>query len=209
MQDFEDSLTAALASLEPHRATVEGAREAAVLIPIVAEPAPTLILTQRTDTVGSHKGQISFPGGAVDPNDASTLEAALRETQEEIGLDPERVRVIGELDTFPTFVSGFVVTPYIGWLDATPRLQPNPGEVAALLHVPIAELNEGIRFDPGFSHRDRTYPTEAWVWNDRVIWGVTARILRQFLTVVGSTGLIEAPGGDPSFWHFPPGHLTP
>lgn len=203
MQDFEARLTAALAGHQPHRAEVADARAASVLIPIVEVPEPTLILTVRTDTVRSHKGQISFPGGSVDPGEGS-LDAALRETKEEIGLDPSLVKVIGELDTFPTFVSGYVVTPFVGWLDEDPKLDPNPAEVAELLHVPLAHLNDEIRKDPGFEHGNRAYPTEAWVWNDRVIWGVTARIMRQFLTILGEAGLIDPPGGDAAFWNFPP-----
>ncbi len=200
--DLRESLTQALGRLQPHQAQIEGARAAAVLIPIVGTPDPELIFTVRTDTVPSHKGQISFPGGSVDATDASPRDAALRETAEEIGLDPAAVELIGELDTFPTFVSGYVVTPFIGWLDAPPRLEPNPAEVAAILQVPLTALGNDIRRDPGFSHGGRTYPTEAWIWNDHVIWGVTARIVRQLLEVLGDAGLVERPSGDGS-WFVP------
>lgn len=200
--DFHQQLVDALDRHQPNRASVEGAREAAVLIPIVAVPEPTLIFTKRTDSVGTHKGQISFPGGAIDDGDPSMRVTALRETEEEIGLDPQSVEIIGELDTFPTFVSGYVVTPYVGWLAEEPRLTPNPAEVAELLHVPLNDLTNEIRADAGFSHGERVYPTEAWVWRDNVIWGVTARILRQFLDILGKAGLVELPDGNFD-WQFP------
>ena len=203
-EDFRRRLTAALSSHQPQRLGIEAARPAAVLIPVVAGPEPTAIFTVRTDTVRSHKGQISFPGGSKDPSDDSLLHTALRESQEEIGLDPAEVKVVGELDTFPTFVSGYVVTPFVGLLSKRPELHPNPAEVASILEVPLEQMNNEIRRDPGFTHGDRTYPTEAWIWEGHVIWGVTARIVREFLSVLGEAGLVEAPTGDMSFWEFPP-----
>ena len=203
-EDFEARIIKALQAHEPQEMTVPGARAAAVLIPIVLAPEPELIFTVRTDTVSSHKGQISFPGGSLDRPDEPRVAAALRETAEEIGLDPPVVRVIGELDTFPTFVSGYVVTPFVGLLDDEPRLTLSPAEVADVLRVPIVSLSNEIRREPGFTYRDRTYPTEAWVFEDHVIWGVTARILHQFLEILGMAGIVDPPAGDGS-WTIPPG----
>lgn len=203
MAGFRERLTSALSEHIPHHMSVPGARGAAVLLPVVAAPEPTLLFTKRSDTVGTHKGQISFPGGGHDPGDPDMLTTALRETHEEIGLDPAAVTILGELDTFPTFISGYVVTPYVGWMDAEPSLTPNPAEVDEVLHVPIGDLGDEIRRDPGFSHGRRTYPTEAWVWNDNVIWGVTARIVRQFLDILAGAGL-AAPQEGTMDWRFPP-----
>jgi 8-oxo-dGTP pyrophosphatase MutT (NUDIX family) len=202
-KDLRNALRAALSGRTPGTFSQEGARDASVLIPIVAIPEPTVIFTVRTETVPSHKGQISFPGGSRDPGDSSAIQTALRETQEEIGLDPAAVDVLGQLDAFPTFVSGFVVTPVIGWLEDEPDLRPNPAEVASILHVPLADLNEDIRSEAGFSHRDKTYPTEAWVWQEHVIWGVTARIVRSFLWTLSRAGLIDPPGETTSWTGFP------
>ena len=203
MLDFERRLHSVLKAHPPQHVSVEGATHAAVLIPIVSVPEPTLIFTVRTETLPSHKGQISFPGGSIDESDPTAEAGALRETEEEIGLSPTKVRVLGELDSFPTFVSGYVVSPFVGWLDEEPALTPNPGEVAEILMVPIAELVEDIREEPGFEHAGRTYPTEAWIWNERVIWGVTARIIRQFLERVAEAGLTERPGTTRSWTAWP------
>jgi len=180
MGDLAEQLAAALRAASPKRLRVEGARHAAVLIPIVERPQPALILTIRTDTVRSHKGQISFPGGSLDPGETPE-EAALREAREELGWGKPDIRVLGELDSIETFVSGYVVTPVVGWLASAPAMHPNPTEVARVLHVPLRELNDDIRSDPGFSYGGRTYPTEAWIHRGEVIWGVTARLLRMFL----------------------------
>lgn len=197
--DFAARLRDLVAARRPRRVKIAGAREAAVLIPFLAGTDPVVVFTVRTDTLSRHKGQISFPGGSIDPSDASAESAALREAHEEIGLDPAVVTVLGELDTVPTFVSGYTVTPFVGWIEERPRLTPNPAEVAALLEVPISQLNEQIRSEPGFEHGGRSYPTEAWVWNDHVIWGVTALVVRSLLTLLAQAGLVEAPGATRSW----------
>lgn len=195
---FQMRLRRALNARQPRRVSLTDARDAAVLIPVVATPEPTLIFTVRTENLPSHKGQISFPGGAIDP-DESSVQAALRETHEEIGISPEAVEVLGELDSMPTFVSGYVIAPVVGWLDEMPALVPNPAEVAEVLAVPIGDLVEDIRAQPGFTHGGQSYPTEAWLWHDHVIWGITARLLRTFLGLLARVGLAEAPGPAPEW----------
>jgi 8-oxo-dGTP pyrophosphatase MutT (NUDIX family) len=185
----------ALASPPPEKVRIAGARDAAVLIPIVGEPEPTLIFTLRTDHLPTHRGQISFPGGAIDPSDSSPEGAALREAHEEIGLEPQAVRVLGTLDSVPTHVSGYVVHPVVGWLDGSPEIAASPHEVADVLFVPLRDLADDIRRDPGFTFSGRTYPTEAWLWNGNVIWGVTARVVRVFLERLAATGVVARPGG--------------
>jgi 8-oxo-dGTP pyrophosphatase MutT (NUDIX family) len=205
--DFERRLRGVLDAHEPNRIHVPEARAAAVLIAMFDSDDPKMIFTVRTDTVSSHKGQISFPGGSIDETDESPAAAALRETHEEIGLDPSFVRLVGELDSFPTFVSGYVVTPFVGWLDEVPPLEPNPAEVAEILMVPLGKLSDEIRAEPGFTREGRTYPTEAWIWDDHVIWGVTAYIIRGFLTKLGEAGLATPPSTE-SPWFQPPPRLT-
>jgi 8-oxo-dGTP pyrophosphatase MutT (NUDIX family) len=192
-EDFRTRLAEVLARRRPQRVRVRDARDAAVLVPIIAEPEPTLLFTLRTEHLSSHKGQISFPGGSIDEEDPSAQVASLREAEEEVGLSPEAVEILGELDSVPTFVSGYVIAPFVGWIREAPDLVPNPNEVAAVLHVPIGELTEEIRSEPGFEHGGRTFPTEAWVWRDQVIWGATARVLRLFLERLAEAELIDAP----------------
>jgi 8-oxo-dGTP pyrophosphatase MutT (NUDIX family) len=196
---FDERLHVALQKLEPVLTDVPGARDAAVLIPIVGRPSPTLLFTVRTETVSSHKGQISFPGGSVDPRDASPEAAALREANEELGIRAADVRILGRLDSVPTFVTGYVIHPFVGWLQEAPRLQPSDAEVASVLQVPLADLGNDIRAEPGAPHRGRTYPTESWIWRDQVIWGATARIIRLLLGVLASAGLAAAPDGQDSW----------
>jgi 8-oxo-dGTP pyrophosphatase MutT (NUDIX family) len=196
---FEQRLRTALRERQPQLWTEEGVRDAAVLIPVVGSPEPTLVFTVRTDTLPSHKGQISFPGGSIDPEDPSPEAAALREAHEELGLDPRGVRVLGRLDSVPTFVSGYVIHPFVGWMDDLPGLTPNAAEVASVMQVPLAELSDDIRSEPGVAHGGRTYPTEAWVWNNNVIWGATARIIRLFLECLASAGLGTAPANAASW----------
>ena len=174
-----------------------------MLIPVLGGPEPALLLTLRTETVSTHKSQISFPGGSLEPGESSE-KAALREAHEEIGLDPSQVRVLGELDQTPTFVSGYVITPVVGWVAPQPALQPNPNEVAALIVTPITELTEKIRVEPGFEHEGFSYPTEAWIYEGHIIWGVTARLLRMFLGLLAGAGLATAPGATVSPWPVSP-----
>lgn len=192
--DFREKLAGVLAQRPPQRVRIRESRDAAVLIPIVAEPEPTLLFTRRTEHLPSHKGQISFPGGSIDPEDPSAEVASLREAEEEIGVAPEAVEILGELDSVPTFVTGYVIAPFVGWLREEPELKPNPYEVAEVLHVPISNLTDEIRSEPGFEHNGRTFPTEAWVWRDQVIWGATARVLRLFLERLSEAGLVDPPG---------------
>lgn len=204
-EEFERRLSAVLEPLQPKRYTIEGTRDAAVLIPIVAVPEPTLLFTRRTEHLPSHKGQISFPGGSIDDEDASPTEAALREAEEEIALHRDQVRVIGELDSVPTFVTGYVVAPVVGWLDQEPDLTPNPHEVADILHVPVSHLVDANRVEPGYEMEWGELPTEGWVWEGNVIWGATARILRNFLSHLAEAGLTDAPGDTASWtaWNLP------
>jgi 8-oxo-dGTP pyrophosphatase MutT (NUDIX family) len=161
----------------PDAITSEG-RAAAVLIPIVMEAEPRILLTRRADTLRNHGGQVSFPGGRIDPEDASAEAAALREAWEEIGLDPGAVDIIGELPIHETG-TGFHVTPVVGLVTPGISLRPEAAEVAALLSLPLALL-----LDPKQPRRSRIRLRgqewrDVWVWPhaDHHIWGATAAML--------------------------------
>jgi 8-oxo-dGTP pyrophosphatase MutT (NUDIX family) len=163
-----------------------------VLVPIFeADGEARLILTKRPETMPSHRGEIAFPGGKLEAErDGSLRDAALREAQEEIGLDPSTVDVVAELDSLTTVASRFVLTPFVGLLPGRPALTPDPTEVVRAFDVPVAELlDDGVyreeRWDvppdlgvtPG---RDR--PIHFFELADETVWGATARILAGFLT---------------------------
>lgn len=154
-----------------------GSTPAAVLVPVVDRPSPTVILTLRPDTMRKHPGQVSFPGGRIDPHDDGPIAAALREAEEEIGLPPERVNVIGLADRYRT-ITGFEVTPVVGVVPPDLPLAPHPGEVAAMFEAPLDYLldpaNQMVR-QAEFRGATRTYYEIAW--GERRIWGATAAMI--------------------------------
>lgn len=165
--------------LEPDLAPTTTLRPAAVLVPIVLHPAaPSILLTLRTPHLHAHAGQIAFPGGGVDAGDLDRRATALRETQEEVGLDPGSVEVVGELDTYVTR-TGFEVTPIVGLLRPPLTLAPDPFEVADVFEVPLAFIlgpDQPRRHTRTFQGRERSY--WAFPWRDRYVWGATAGMLR-------------------------------
>lgn len=157
----------------------EGLREAAVLVAAVDRPeGVSLILTKRTDALRSHSGQVAFPGGAIDAQDASPEWAALRETEEEIGLDPGLVEVIGRM---PDYVSGsgYRIAPVLGVVQPGFVLTINPDEVDDVFEVPLAFLMDPanhIRESKLWQEQERFFYTMPH--GDRPIWGITAGIIR-------------------------------
>jgi len=151
---------------------------AAVLVPVVNRPdGLQILLTQRSADLPDHPGQISFPGGRVEPGDADLAAAALRETDEEIGIAPHRVTVLGSLVPYET-VSGYRVTPVVGWIEPPFDLRPDPVEVADVFEVPLAFLldpENQLRHFRMMGAMRRDY----WAipWRDRYIWGATAAML--------------------------------
>ena len=154
-------------------------REAAVLVPVIAHAeGATVLLTRRADALTSHSGQIAFPGGRLDPGETAA-DAALREAMEEVALDPACVDVLGFAEPYET-VTGFLVTPVVGWIASAPSLRASPGEVAELFETPWDFL-----MDLANHRRDSYRPVDgterhfwAMPWQDRYIWGATAGIIR-------------------------------
>jgi 8-oxo-dGTP pyrophosphatase MutT (NUDIX family) len=146
-----------------------------------------ILLTRRTDHLKHHAGQISFPGGHCEDFDASLEATALREAQEEIGLDPARVSVLGQLPDFGT-PSGFRITPIVGLLEAGTCLTPDPSEVAEVFEVPLAFLANPLNFQchrigwPGAERHVYAVP-----WSGYFIWGATAGILRMLSRFLDET----------------------
>ncbi|MDR6115095.1 MULTISPECIES: CoA pyrophosphatase [unclassified Sphingomonas] len=150
---------------------------AAVLVPVTDRVEPGLVLTQRTEHLRNHAGQIAFPGGRADPGDVDLVATALREAEEEIGLSPHAVTVVGLADRYRT-VTGFEVTPVLGVIPPDLTLYPSEAEVANLFEVPLAYV-----LDPAH-HRRVSAPWRGQtrhfyeiLWNDRRIWGATAAMI--------------------------------
>lgn len=158
--------------------TSDGQRvAAAVLIPIVDRPEPTVILTLRPETLRKHAGQVAFPGGRVDPEDDGPIDAALREAEEEIGLNRSLVDVIGTADPYLT-ITGFAVTPVIGVVPPDVVLVPQPEEVAAVFEAPldfILHPEHQLVRTVEWQGVERSY--YEIMWQDRRIWGATAAMI--------------------------------
>ncbi|MGH7309960.1 MAG: CoA pyrophosphatase [Candidatus Rokuibacteriota bacterium] len=158
---------------------------AAVLVPIVDRGEPHLLFAKRTDRVGHHKGQISFPGGVVDPGDDSFLAAALRECEEEIGLPRRAVEALGMLDDIETVATQFIVTPIVGLVREPIAWRPDGEEIERVLEVPWSALTDHRRFR--VEHRERggmSHPVYFYEWGGETIWGATARIVKHYLDLV-------------------------
>ncbi len=165
-------------------------RPAAVLVPLVMRPEPTVLLTQRTDHLSQHAGQISFPGGRQDPSDPHPVATALREAHEEVGLSPHRVNVLGSMPTYTTG-TGYVVTPVVGLIDPHAHeaealsLQAQANEVAEIFEVPLAYLMDPRNHQRrGFDIGGQQLEYFAMPWRqgadapEYFIWGATAAMLR-------------------------------
>lgn len=167
-----------------------GAVPAAVLMPIFERDGEDHILfTKRTDMVEHHKGQISFPGGKRENTDRDLLQTALREAHEEIGLRPESVDVLGELDDEMTFVSNYIITPFAGYIPYPYPFKLSKEEVQEILEVPISTLLDKANFrQEEETEGNITYQAYFYHYGDEVIWGATARILKRFFDTICSAG---------------------
>jgi 8-oxo-dGTP pyrophosphatase MutT (NUDIX family) len=163
----------------------EGARQAAALILLYpGAGGPSFPLTVRRHDLPVHAGQISLPGGRVDPGESPAL-AALRETHEELGIDPASVRLVGALSPLWVIVSNFVVRPFIGMTDTRPEFRPAPHEVSALLEAPIAAIHDTNRIHWTARVRDGLlvhYPY--FEFQGHHVWGATAMMLSEFASLL-------------------------
>lgn len=163
-----------------------GLVSSAVLIPVYEKAGEYYILfTRRTEKVPHHKGQISFPGGRKDEGDNNLLATALRESFEEIGLRPEAVEILGELDDECTIFTNFVVSPFVGIIPCPYDFEINQGEVEELIEAPLAALaDKTTLLEKIVTDSGRIVKACSYHYKDQVIWGATARILKQFLDLI-------------------------
>ena len=161
-----------------HNAQPLSGRHAAVLIPIVARQQPGLLLTQRSHALRKHAGQVAFPGGMQDHDDSSLVATALREAQEEVGIAPDRVEVLGCLPPV-TSSTGFQVTPVVGIVPATLELRLNPDEVQSAFEMPLTEALRLSRYaELDYYRAGIRHPVWLSHYQGYLVWGMTAGIIR-------------------------------
>ncbi len=163
-----------------------GDRLAAVLLPVV--DGERLVFTRRTEHLPRHPGEISFPGGLQHADDADLAATALRESEEELGLAPDDVELIGALEPVHTFVSAILVVPFVGLLNGTPAFTPNAGEIAEVLWYGLEELDAAettVEWPrDGHVYRGFAYPMA----DGNTVWGATAKILHELIELMRTTG---------------------
>jgi 8-oxo-dGTP pyrophosphatase MutT (NUDIX family) len=183
---MKEQLRRALASYQPGTIEPEsGVWPAAVLFLLYEhEGAIHTVFQKRTYKVDAHKGQISLPGGGRDPEDPDLITTALRETHEEIGVDPAHIEVLGAIDQIKT-ISNFIVTPYVGWLDRYPyEWVFSVHEVDYLLEVPVDHLRDPANFVPDRRRvNGREVVIPSYRWKHDLIWGATGRMVSNFLDI--------------------------
>ena len=162
---------------------------AAVLLPIIDRGGPHILFTKKSDAVPHHKGQFSFPGGVCEERDASRVETALREAWEEIRLPPDAVEVLGLLDDTATRATPFIITPVVGIVRGAVDLAPDGREIERVIEVPLDVLRDPSIFRKEIWERGGE-SHDVYFFNvsvEDVVWGATARILRQFLDLIDET----------------------
>ena len=175
----------------------EHLRHAGVLVPLMMDGGRwDVVFTKRTNTVEHHKGQISFPGGAVDEEDSSVEETVLREVHEEIGIPREEVEILGRIDDTLTMVSSFLIHPYVGLVPRAYQFRVNKKEVERIIRIPLEIFHPEISGSRGsaFEYEGEIYYGPTFEYQDEVIWGATAKIMLNFMEIVGSRILLPGTG---------------
>ncbi len=174
---LREPLRTFLSSRTPKR--LSGGKPAAVLVPFVELHGEAhLWLLRRPDAMRSHAGQVAFPGGKTDPSDLTPRETALREAQEELGVDRTRVEVLGQLDDYFT-ITGFVMTPILAWLPPDMTMTPNPFEVARVFAAPMSTF---------FGGKSGIFPRRGWPFDGELVWGATAAVIGGLVDVLKAIG---------------------
>ena len=167
--------------------TAENLKSSAVLVPLFYDEGQYHVLfTKRSSQVDFHKGQACFPGGRPEPPDSNLLQTALREAEEEIGLKAKDVEILGELDDNPTLTSGYVISPFVAVISYPYPFKADPREVEEIFSVPLSAL-----MDEANVRQDRSGLGYTYEYEGHIIWGATARIVKQF------TELLKSDSGAP------------
>ncbi|MGQ0668112.1 MAG: NUDIX hydrolase [Actinomycetota bacterium] len=181
-QDLRERLRASLGP-GPDPSPGEGTRLAAVLLPVIEGTEPSLVFTRRTEDLPRHPGEISFPGGLQHAEDPDLEGTALRETEEELGIKPHSVDIVGALAPVHTVVSSILIVPFVGIFSSRPAFTPNAGEIAEVLEYPLTRLVEA-EAEVEWPLGDHVYRGFAYEMDGNMIWGATARILSELMVIV-------------------------
>jgi 8-oxo-dGTP pyrophosphatase MutT (NUDIX family) len=174
---------------------VHGRIDAAVLVPLfVSDGELHAVFTRRRDDLRRHAGEISFPGGRQDDDESDLRLTALREAEEEIGLPPDAVELIGALQPTPTIATNYAVYPFVGLIEPGHEWKPSATEVAAVLELSLEDLRNGYERQR-MLRRGIPFRTDVYVVGDNLIWGATARMLTDLLERLDASG--SAPGDRP------------
>jgi 8-oxo-dGTP pyrophosphatase MutT (NUDIX family) len=189
IRSMDKQIAKRLASRKRRQIRNEKLVPSAVLVLLLEKDGqPHVLFTRRSDNVEHHKGEISFPGGTVHPDDSDLLDTALREGAEEIGLAPDDVTILGGLDDISTVSTGFVITPYVGIIPYPYTFQINEDEVAELVLVPLRALvEEHCTKALEVTWAEKEITPYDFHYQGEIIWGATARILKQFLDITMDT----------------------
>jgi 8-oxo-dGTP pyrophosphatase MutT (NUDIX family) len=172
---LREPLRRALGARAARRLELGSRTAAAVLLPLFERDGDVRVwLVKRPETMRSHGGQVALPGGKIDPADPSLRETALREAQEELGIEPADVDVLGPLDDYLT-ITGFLVSPWVAWLPKDVPVRPNPSEVARAFAPPLRAF---------FAPPEGVLPWRGWTVDGELVWGATAAMLRSFISIV-------------------------
>jgi|SRR5580700_8283038 8-oxo-dGTP pyrophosphatase MutT (NUDIX family) len=179
---LREPLRLALAAREPRKLPLGQTTAAAVLVPLFEKDGEThLWLVRRPRSMRSHAGQVAFPGGKSDPTDESLTATALREAHEELGIARSSVDVLGSLDDYLT-VTGFTISPCVGWLASGLEVHPNPEEVERAFAVPLGSFLQPAR---------GVFPWRGWTVDGELVWGATAAIVRSFTSIVRALAAVQ------------------
>ncbi len=180
-----DNFIQRIQNYSPHNLILPpGAREAAVLVPITRAENPELILTLRSQNLSTHGGEVAFPGGRRDPEDSDLIYTALRETQEEVGLAPELVQIVGPLSQVMSR-HGVQVTPFVGFVPDAVDYQANADEIASVFSVPLEFFaNDPRETTHRIDYLGRTWYVPSYQFSGYKIWGLTAVMLVELVNLV-------------------------
>jgi 8-oxo-dGTP pyrophosphatase MutT (NUDIX family) len=181
MKEFEARLSKRLSEITPRKINNGGKGEASVLMSLFNQGSePAFLLTKRSETVASYKRHISFPGGMSESGDGSLVETALREANEEIGLEAEQVRVVGEFNDYLAN-EGFVIHTVLGFLDDTSRLILQPEEVDYLVKIPLSFFIVNPPRTEILERNGKSVKVYFYDYQGEVVWGLTARMIKHFI----------------------------